>query len=89
VKRFPKILLSVGALLLIYALSSGPAVYWVRCPVVTGRTLEAFDRYDRRLNAYFCVYFPIVWLRNTSSGAESALACYERLFQPDYYPSQA
>ncbi len=85
-KRLPKILLSAGALLLIYVFSSGPAVYWVRRPVVNVRSLNAFDRYDKRLRAYFDFYFPIILLRTRSDVAESVLSIYERLFQPRLSP---
>ena len=86
-KPFKRILLYAGVLFVVYVLSVGPAVYWVRSPILTDRSLRAFDRYDRRLSAYFSAYLPILWLRYKSSTAESAFAFYERLFQPKL-PSQ-
>src|SRR5688500_10777539 len=81
-KRLRKLAIALALISLAYILSIGPAVYWVRRPIVTDRSLAAFDTYDRRLDRYFTLYRPIVLLRARSEKIHSWFGSYESRFQP-------
>lgn len=66
---------------MLYTLSSGPAVKWVRQPIIKDRSLSAFDHYDRRLDAYLSFYSPLLKLRSRLKPVDFVLGAYERFFQ--------
>lgn len=80
-KRAFKILAgTIFGLPLLYLLSYGPAVYWVRYPILSTHTAAAFDDYDWRLSRYVSFYAPVRRMFCDLYGRTPALDKYQALF---------
>ena len=88
-KRWFKIIaITVILLPCLYLLSYGPAVYWVRLPIISTHTALAFDSYDRRLISYLSFYSPIQRIRSDHNSLDVTLEKYQAFFHRPIVPDR-